>query len=273
MTDEPLSGPTYGVWQAHKRLEELQAEFVRFIASGAYDVDIKVESDGWRRLCVVLKRPIPAKWGLLAREAGDHLRSALNEIVTDLSILDTGRTDSRGSYPLYSSETEYRTARRDQQGRARPSPRDQYLKGLTEAHRAIVDRHQPYNDPLLVDLQSISNLNKHHRLQAGLLVPTTVRNHVQPHIPGTIQRFEFDGGDPETWIQDGAVILSVRPWPDNAAKMDVEGQITLEPAFGERRVPFNRLGQIPDHIFKMIEVVKREFPRNPANLIGMRPNK
>ena len=215
MTDEPLSGPTYGVWQAHKRLEELQAEFVRFIASGGYDVDIKVEPDGWRRLCVVLKRPIPPRWGLLAREAGDHLRSALNE----------------------------------------------------------VDRYQPYNDPLLVDLRSISNLNKHHRLQAGLMVPTTVRNHVQPHVPGTIERFEFEGGDPETWIQDGAVILSVRPWPDNAAKIDVEGQITLEPAFGQRRVPFNRLGQIPDHVFKIIEVVKREFPRNPANLVGMRPDK
>lgn len=259
---EPLAGPVARCWQADKRLRELNAEFQTFLTD-TYSVSVEVDDENWKRVILRASRPLPGAFGLLASEVGHHLRAALNELVTDLCVLDTrnqvsNRQRKGSSFPMYSDEKAYRTPRARRSGPL-ISPRDEYLSCVSDPHRTVIDGHQPFNDPLIAELQSLSNPDKHEGLEIGILLPLAAQNTIRQHVPGTIQDMEFWFRDPAQWIEDDAMIFAIRPIPDPTAKVDVEGNLAFEVAFGECRVTGTRLGQITGHVFEIIEGFRPDF--------------
>lgn len=259
---EPLAGPVSRCWQADKRLHELKAELGAFLDE-TYSVSVEIDDEHWKRLILHASKPIPDAFGLLASEIGHHLRAGLNELVTDLCLLDTkgavkkrARKDS--SFPMYSDEKAYRTPR-PRSGGSPTSPRDEYLACVSEPHRAVIDGYQPFNDPLIADLQAITNPDKHEGLEVGIVLPHSAQNTIRQHVDGTIQHMEFWFRDPGTWIKDGAMLFAVRPIPDPMAKVDMEGEIAFDVAFSERRITGQRLAAITRHVFQIIEGFRPDF--------------
>jgi hypothetical protein len=109
-------------------------------------------------------RPLPAKVGLLAGEVIYNLRAALDYLVFELAILDTGSEQRGTQFPIEDSKDSWRTHVYPRNGR--PS----YLNGLTKKHIAAVKRCQPCRGlggkrrfAWIARMRDISNADKHRQ--------------------------------------------------------------------------------------------------------------
>jgi hypothetical protein len=96
---------------------------------------------------------IPLKYSVLIGETIYNLRAALDYLIYELAILDSGTMQERTQFPIYDTPNGFR-------GRPRTC-----LGGISEVHTTAIELLQPYNG---VDwtkrLQSISNPDKHRHL-------------------------------------------------------------------------------------------------------------
>jgi hypothetical protein len=107
----------------------------------------------YRCFAVEQKAP-PGHWPLLAGEAVQNLRSALDHLVYELS-----GNNRRTQFPIFTDRCEFQVLG------------TRKLKGVSEAKRALIEKSQPYkfmpedaaHHPLAV-LSSLSNLDKHRVL-------------------------------------------------------------------------------------------------------------
>ncbi len=106
------------------------------------------------RCFAVQRKPIPGHWPLLAGEAIQNLRSALDHLVYELS-----GNNRRTQFPIFTDRCEFQVL-----GSRR-------LKGVSEAKRALIEKVQPYRfmpedaaQHPLAQLSSLSNLDKHRVL-------------------------------------------------------------------------------------------------------------
>jgi hypothetical protein len=106
------------------------------------------------RCFAVQRKEMPTHWPLLAGEAIQNLRSALDHLVFEKS-----GGNRRTQFPIFTDRCEFQVL----------SPR--YLKGVPEATRASIEEAQPYrympedtaHHPL-AQLSALSNLDKHRVL-------------------------------------------------------------------------------------------------------------
>lgn len=106
------------------------------------------------RCFAVQKREMPSHWPLLAGEAIQNLRSALDHLVYEKS-----GNNRRTQFPIFTDRCEFQVL----------APRK--LKGVPESVRARIEEAQPYRDSQenivyhpLAQLSSLSNLDKHRVL-------------------------------------------------------------------------------------------------------------
>lgn len=97
--------------------------------------------------------PIPLNYSVLIGETIYNLRAALDYLIYELAILDSGIVQERTQFPIYETINGFR-------GRPKTC-----LGGISEPHTAAIELLQPYNG---IDwtkrLQSISNPDKHKYL-------------------------------------------------------------------------------------------------------------
>jgi hypothetical protein len=97
--------------------------------------------------------PIPPKCRILIGEISNSVRSALNYLVARLSELHTGAKVSSAQFPIESTPKRFK-------GR-----RGNFLRGVSDAHAAAIERLQPYNRvEWTTNLQRLSNIHKHDDL-------------------------------------------------------------------------------------------------------------
>lgn len=105
------------------------------------------------RCFAIERQPLPDHWPLLAGEAVQNLRSALDHAVYAVA----GR--SKSQFPIFTNPDDFQARSKDA------------LRGVPEAMRATIERAQPYNrapkNPRrarLAVLNALSNLDKHRVL-------------------------------------------------------------------------------------------------------------
>jgi hypothetical protein len=121
------------------------------------------------RVVVTSLPQIPSEWSLLIGETLYNVRGALDYLVWDLAILDTGDMPrTKNSHRLW--RTQFPLCEDDRNGEWRKALRTT-LKPLTPAHQAIIESFQPYHrwnwnppEPLLA-LDKLSNADKHRALR------------------------------------------------------------------------------------------------------------
>lgn len=101
--------------------------------------------------------PIPGDVPVLLSEVIQHLRSALDYLVFQLAILDSGAEQKQTQFPIENSPNQF-----GGQSKSR-------LKGLNTAHIAAIEKLQPYNGVNWTRLlRDLSNPDKHRHLSTQI---------------------------------------------------------------------------------------------------------
>jgi len=103
---------------------------------------------------------VPLKFGVLVGEVCYNLRAALDYLVFELAINDSGSVQDQTQFPMESSPGGF-AVKRD------PMRRECQLRGLSCTHIADIEKLQPYNGcEWTRTLRLISNPDKHRKLTA-----------------------------------------------------------------------------------------------------------
>jgi hypothetical protein len=163
-----LDGVRRKLNRAETRLAALTTELMTFDQAETMSADNEIDPDDGAELFRLhkLREPDP-EWEITVGEVAYQVRSVLDQLVTQLAILNGGDADEHGrGFPIFIDKDAYwRIPRR----KGSLSKRDELLQGVAEAHRNIIDAMQPYNfgDPIatanhpLAMLNDVCNWDKH----------------------------------------------------------------------------------------------------------------
>lgn len=241
---------------AEKDLDVLRAELVAFdnaqTARISQEIDPKDGAQVFR--FHVLRQPDP-EWEITVGEVAYQVRSALDQLVTQLVALNGGNPDQHhGGFPIFTRRKDYWEPKK-RGGKVFPSNRDVLLQGVKSKHRAIIDGLQPYergaplaikHDPLTV-LNAVCNGDKHRYGHPSAVVLRSTAYAVVDEGAREITLFARDYGAPNDQrpatgkpIEDGAVIDRIGGSHDTAhlpTDMPVKvGGFRIGVRFGSPRV-------------------------------------
>ena len=101
---------------------------------------------------------IPPRINVLVGEVAQALRRALDYLVYELALRDSGRIQDGTQFPFERSEAGFAEL-------SRPESERPLLRGVSKGHAAALSRHQPFSGAEWgVQLQAISNPDKHRHL-------------------------------------------------------------------------------------------------------------
>lgn len=239
--------------RAAQHLETLDAEIKSFINSGAYGVvGYLNEQTGWKEIDFEIHREPPVEWGLFVGDFAHNTRSALDQLVYQLSGGKNGT-----QFPILLSADDYFEA--DRCGRTR---RGSMLRGVSPENRAIIDSYQPFhrtrqqmpNDPL-ARLNWLNNADKHRLIHSSFTMFSRFLDLDVEFLDSSASTYEFEVlPDPRTVLKHGTKLYKIRVGPDPAAKVNVESKLPLRIGFGKGapRVETSDLARVLDHVRDII---------------------
>lgn len=250
--------------RAEEDLQSLRSQLAAFDDSDMGHVTIDVDpEDGAQVLRFhVLRQPDP-EWEITVGVVAYQIRSALDQLVTNLVSLDGGDPDEhRGAFPIFLRRDDYWKPERP----GRLSRRDRLLRGVPEDQRALIDALQPYergtpsaikHDPLAV-LDAVCNGDKHRYGHPAAVVLRSTSYAVVDDAAREVAVFHRDFGPPDDErpargkpIEDGAVIDRIGGRSDTAhlPKGPVEvAAIRVGVRFGRPRIFVPDLERILEYV-------------------------
>ena len=268
--DHPLDGVQAKYNRAKEQFDELGAEMDAFFnkepkphfAIGEFDTD----TWEWRERFQIREEP-PLRFGVILGDSIHNLRSALDHLIWQVTLLDGGVPDDSTQFPIASkSEAQFErmAARR--------------IPGLSPEHRALVKQAQPYHagnpdaHPLAV-LASLSNADKHrivnttYSFLASEGLAKRLDRYLGPDDRGhasPIQRYfvikpgqRLEHGTP--WLR---LLFNRRQEPPRSVK--VTGQLTLGIAFGEVGLDALDVPKLADAVIRICGAFAPDFPEAQA---------
>lgn len=213
-----------------------------------------------------IREPPPMRWGVILGDCVHNLRSALDHLICQLTLLNGGTMDD-------CAQTQFPIASKDEaQFEAMANYR---IPGLSKKHRAIVKMTQPYragdraaSHPLSV-LAELSNADKHRLINPTFSV---VKSDAGSVLERLAQSYEGDGPSPvESWwmLKRGSRLEHDAPWFrivfDRAIlteRVDVQmsGNPRLGIAFGEIGMDADSFRHVAEYVWRIIERFMRQFP-------------
>jgi len=222
--------------------ETLNKEIASFMEGEAYSIGDGYEAEGaWYMGFLVVHREPPPDLSLIAGDATQNIRAALDHLVCALSGTDCVRTQ----FPIFTNEAEY------------GKHRETMLRGVSETHRAVIDGLQPFDDPKhpLALLRWFTDHDKHRVLHPAFGRPHNLRIHRPPSYEVEVGPTKIMGP-----IQNGAEIFRFRligPMPN--AEVQVKTEIDLTIGFGKKALdPFD-IKEIGGRAEQIIEAFSDEF--------------
>jgi hypothetical protein len=251
-----LAEPRAKLERAAEHLAELGRAADEFFSTEPYNVMHQRGPEAHVFRLHVVQEP-PMRLGTIFGDAMVNMRSALDQLVIQLGVLN-GAPRRRGpAFPILTDAAEYvRTGRNK-------------LRDIAPAHADRIEALQPYpwrRAPRVRALAAVarfSNLDKHRAIQTAFSTPTH-----GPELPFTIRRepveAEFYGEVEITGygraLQDGDEIARMRfgavgPQP----RVKLYGELILDVAFGEDGLALGALPHIHRHISDVVESFAQDF--------------
>jgi hypothetical protein len=232
-----------GVWakwqRAVEQMETLDKEVAAFCEDpNPYGMLATVDREQGRYRFEIRPRwqaGIPLRWGAIIGEIVHDFRSALDQLVWQLVLLNGQQPDKRHYFPILKEEPEdgFVTAMRRTGGGRRGA-----LRGTSDEAIAVIEAAQPYNRAdgvLLLRLHRFWNLDKHQ-----LLLPVhfmTPRPRLIPENIDVLKR--------EDRLENDVYIVQVQTHP--GTRVDIEPQPPTDITFGESHpivLELKHLGQV-----------------------------
>ena len=252
-----ILGTALKINRAEFHLKTLKESIDAFFDGKPYEIVREVNPDTNEVFGTLrVKRECPPAWGILVGDFIHDLRSALDHLVWQLVVHETGNppTTFDTQFPIFQTEAGYNT-------RGEPIR----LKGVGTKAKALIKILQPFStgegtDSPLWHLHELSNFDKHRRI--CLTGAVTHQLHVQG-VVGEVTRLMVGQ---QGKLQDGAILIGVTlaasniPILERAANVKMDGGFTYyitlqEPLLSqndEQIVKFlNLIGM------RVVEIVKR----------------
>ena len=224
---DPLASSLLKVQRAAEQIAHLASGMKAFLDSNPYrivrDVDHVAGRIAWR---TTVREPCPPIWSVLIGECLHNLRSALDYMIWDLVILETGKHPvvTKSQFPIFLHEAGYNERAKG------------FLKGVGNKPRAVIKALQPFStgenerSPLW-QLHELSNWDKHRslRLTGAHLHPW--QNYIEVGItklPGAFTGMQAVA--PGTF-EDNTVIMSLTftgLWDESSTDVEVEGDFAFD---------------------------------------------
>jgi hypothetical protein len=202
-------------------------------------------------------------WGCILGDGMHNLRCALDHLVWQLVLLDSGEEGTdQNQFPICDTGRSYWDTKKGQ------SMRDRRLQGVNEGHRAVIDEMQPYRTYApgkahpLSTLRDLDNIDKHRLIHTTLFVPGIPVDsdfRLEPNADAGEQ-----SGNPvfHPFVEGKRVeIMTVKyTCPGPNPEVRVFGNPTVEVGVAGLRV---RLAQLPDIgklVWEIVESFADDFP-------------
>ena len=148
--DATLDDAFRRVDRAGKRVKEVEGEIAAYRQAYEGHTFIKVAEEG---VSFQVPAAPPPEISVTIGEVVYNLRAALDYLVYELAILDSGKVVDGTQFPIVKKPEDFKGVRR------------KFLRGLTDDHVAAIERLQPYKRPhWLWALRALSNEDKHRTL-------------------------------------------------------------------------------------------------------------
>lgn len=200
------------------------------------------------RCCAIQREPMPLHWPLLAGEAIQNLRSALDHLVYELS-----GGNRRTQFPIFTDPCEFQVL-----GLRK-------LKGVATEKRALIEEVQPYRltpdapaQDFLARLSSLSNLDK-HRVLATVVAAV---HHEAVGIPDGV-KLTWEDYATNKGLGAGKAHIStfVVRTEGEADDVDVEPIFRYQVRIEER--PINYFRGLGNHVYRVFAEIDTGQPLSP----------
>jgi hypothetical protein len=208
-------------------------------------------------------REPPLRLGVILGDCLHNLRSALDHLAWQVTLLDGGTPDGDTQFPIVSkSEVQFeKTA-------------DRRIPGLNARHRAMVKSAQPFHDgagasshPLSV-LADLSNIDKHRVVHPAF---SMVAYDVSETLDRLVEDDAKHGADTPVagwFIASRGKLEQDTPWFRIVWRKDAEppqsvhlsGTIPTDVGFGDIGIPISEFKKIPEAVRAVMEAFLAEFP-------------
>jgi hypothetical protein len=214
-----------------------------------------------------IREPPPLRWGVMLGDCVHNLRSALDHLVCQLTLLNGGTMDdcAQTQFPIASkSEAQF-------EGMA-----NHRIPGLSPRHREFVKWAQPYRagddawkHPLAI-LADLSNADKHRLINPTFSVLKSATDRVLDQLVGS---YQGDGPSPvKSWwmLKQGSRLEHDAAWfriafdrtilTERPANVQMGGDLRHGIAFGEIGLDADSYRHIGNFVWGVIERFMRQFP-------------
>jgi hypothetical protein len=269
-----LAGAVEKFNRSKEQFDELRAEMEMFFNSEPKPHSSIGEFDtgAWEWVeRFQIRRAPPLRFGVIFGDCLHNLRSCLDHVIWQVTLLDGGTPDDQTQYPIAShSEAQFNRMA----GRRIP--------GLTAKHRAMVKKTQPYHrvdkasaHPLAM-LAALSNADKHQVVHAAY----NIANYdASATLDRLLESAQHEGPSPvEGWwlATRGSRLEHGTPWfrivwrreekPPREVK--VTGNLTSEIAFGDIGMPASEFSKIAERSARSCRPSWRTSPRRNGSIEG-----
>jgi len=249
----------------------LRAEIGDFLDSdpGPHFSRGEFDADSWEWIERFHGREPPLRWGVILGECVHNLRSALDHLICQVTLLDGGRMDD-------CADTQFPIASKSEQQFENMADR-RLPACFSDKHRAMVKEPQPYHagdgadrHPLSL-LADLSNADKHRVLNASVSFMDSDPKEVLDRLVGSYQ----GGGEPSpvhSWwmVKRGQHLEDGTPWfrivfdravlTEAPVNVEMSGNLSLGIAFGEIGLDSRSFKKVGEYVWLVIERFAREFP-------------
>jgi hypothetical protein len=209
-----------------------------------------------------IREPPPLRFGVILGDCVHNLRSCLDHVLWQVTLLDGGTPDRYTQYPIATeSEAQFeRMAKRR-------------IAGLSPRHRAMVRETQPYHrgdeaatHPLAI-LANLSNTDKHQVVHTAFSI---VGYDAAATLAGLVRQDSEDRPSPVEgwWLASDGRLDHDSPWfrivwrrgEEPPTKVQLRGDMRTETVFGDVGLPASEFPKIADAVRTIVEAFMREFP-------------
>jgi hypothetical protein len=204
-------------------------------------------------------------WSVILGDGIHNLRSALDHLVWQLILLNTGKDGSNETqFPIASHGARYWSKTKDNG----PSLRERRLKGVSKAHATIIDRCQPYRTngagklESLEVLQDMDNYDKHRLLHTVMFAVD-----IQPGDGFSFAPNEDAGmwthshAEPFPLSGPGEVLVADFSCPGPNPHVSHHGDVRIAMGVDPIAARLADLPKIGEAVFDLIESFAHDFPQ------------
>lgn len=263
MSEPSLAGVWAKIARADEHAQLLEREISAFFDRDPQPIGTSVgyfdPESGWHLVYGIVRESPPPRLGIILGDMLHNVRSALDHLVWQL-VLWNGQTPAEGvrgnAFPFAVSNNAWKGAKKGP------------LRGVADQHRAIIQKVQPYKGPngpensYTFVLNHLSNVDKHqivHPTLATILDPGTGPHRANFRVVEGEAKIVQEQVRYGVSFEHGAELMRARTEPPNSdVKVQVEGDIPCDIAFGDRRVRIGYVKNLP----QVARLIAREFERD-----------